>query len=216
MKKIWISGIAFIALFIFLYPRFAALASGGEDFPKRIALTFDDGPHPVYTRKLLDGLKERNVHATFFLMGKHADENPELVRQMVEDGHLVGNHTYNHVELTKLSDIKACRELKQTNEAIFKASGMVAEYIRPPFGAWRKSLDDCVDMTTVFWNIDPLDWKIQNKGSVVNRVMKYAAPDKIILLHDIFSSSVDAALEIVDKLQADGYTFVTVEELILD
>lgn len=216
MKKIGILSIGLILLVLFFYPRLAIAASTGDELPKRIALTFDDGPHGIYTKKLLDGLREREVRATFFLVGKYVEESPELVRQMVEDGHLIGNHTYNHVELSKLSDLKACRELKQTNEAIFKAAGIVPEYIRPPFGAWRDSLDDCVEMTTVFWNIDPLDWKIQNKTSVVNRVMKYAEPDKIILLHDIFSSSVEAALEIVDKLKSEGYEFVTVEELILD
>lgn len=216
VKKAGFFSIALILIALFIYPRLAVLATAGGELPKRIALTFDDGPHEIYTKKLLDGLKERGVRATFFLVGKKVEESPELVRQMAEDGHIIGNHTYTHVELNKLSDLKACRELKKTNEAIFKAAGIVPEYIRPPFGAWRDSLDDCVEMTTVFWNIDPLDWKIQNKVSVVNRVMKYAEADKIILLHDIFGSSVDAALEIVDKLKAEGYEFVTVEELLLD
>ena len=144
------------------------------------------------------------------------EESPELVRRMVEEGHLIGNHTYSHVELKKLSDLLACQEIKKTNDCIFKAAGIVPEYIRPPFGAWRESLTECVDMTAVFWNVDPLDWKIQNKASVVNRVMKNVGDDKIILLHDIFSSSVDAALEIVDRLKAEGYEFVTVDELIFD
>lgn len=216
MKKFWKIIMVLSVAALFLYSRHTVSANAGAELTKRIALTFDDGPHEIYTKKLLDGLKEREVRATFFLIGKRVEDNPELVRQMAKDGHLIGNHTYNHVELNKLSDLKACRELKQTNEAIFKAAGIVPEYIRPPFGAWRDSLEECVEMTPVFWNIDPLDWKIQNKTSVVNRVMKYAEPDKIILLHDIFASSVEAALEIVDRLKADGYEFVTVEELILD
>ena len=185
----------------------------GEE--KRIAITFDDGPHRLYTPKLLDGLKERGIHATFFLVGENIGNNEALVKRMAEEGHLIGNHTFSHVQLTKMKK-DACREVQQTNERICAVTGAPVLYIRPPYGSWNDELQAEIPMTVTLWNLDSEDWKSQNTGKIVELVESEAKEGSIILLHDIFDTSVEAALRIVDDLTAQGYTFVTVDELLLD
>ena len=186
----------------------------GEE--KRIAITFDDGPHRLYTPKLLDGLKERGIHATFFLVGENIGNNEALVKRMAEEGHLIGNHTFSHVQLTKMKKEDACWEVQQTNERICAVTGAPVLYIRPPYGSWNDELQAEIPMTVTLWNLDSEDWKSQNTGKIVELVESEAEEGSIILLHDIFDTSVEAALRIVDDLTAQGYTFVTVDELLLD
>ena len=186
----------------------------GEE--KRIAITFDDGPHRLYTPKLLDGLKERGIHATFFLVGENIGNNEALVKRMAEEGHLIGNHTFSHVQLTKMKKEDACREVQQTNERLCAVTGAPVLYIRPPYGSWNDELQAEIPMTVTLWNLDSEDWKSQNTGKIVELVESEAKEGSIILLHDIFDTSVEAALRIVDDLTAQGYTFVTVDELLLD
>lgn len=187
-----------------------------DDVKPRIALTFDDGPHPVFTPRLLDGLKERGVHATFFLIGKNIVGNEEIVKRMKEEGHLIGNHTYNHVQLTKISADKACEEIINTNDLICEVTGSGTEFIRPPFGSWNDNLECGIELIPILWSVDPLDWKTESASAVVNRVVKNIKENDIILLHDYYASSVEAALQIVDILQEKGYEFVTADELILE
>lgn len=187
-----------------------------DALPARIALTFDDGPHPVYTAKLLDGLRERGVKATFFLIGENISGNEEIVRQMHEDGHLIGNHTWSHVKLTGMEPAAACEELTKTSELVKSITGEHTEYIRPPFGAWDKDLECGFDMFPVLWSVDPLDWTTSNADQVVQKVIASAGENDIILLHDCYASSVEAALRIVDILQAEGYEFVTADKMILE
>ncbi len=187
-----------------------------EDVKPRVALTFDDGPHSVYTERLLDGLKERGVKATFFLIGKSITGKEEVVRRMDEEGHLIGNHTYDHVKLTAMSDEEACEQLTKTSEAAKAVTGKDTEYVRPPFGEWNSRLECDIPMFPVLWSVDPLDWTTKNVDQVVDRVVSNIEENDIILLHDIFASSVEAALRIVDILQEQGYEFVTVDELILE
>ena len=182
----------------------------------KIAITFDDGPSAHCTGRLLDGLKERNVKATFFLIGKNAKENPELVKRLFEEGHLIGNHTYNHVDIAKVSDDEAKKEILDTDEAIFSITGKHVEYMRPPFGIWQRRLELDLEVMPVMWSIDPLDWTTENVDEIVNKVVTEAEENDIILLHDCYDSSVDAALRIVDILKEKGFEFVTVDELILD
>lgn len=186
-----------------------------KEAPK-IAITFDDGPSPAWTPKLLDGLKERNVKATFFLIGENAKNTPELVKRESEEGHLVGNHTYHHVEITRVPDEKAKEEILTTNEVITGITGEEVSYMRPPFGAWQKKLEWELDVMPVMWTIDPLDWTTNNEDEIVNKVVTQAKEDDIILLHDCYESSVNAALRIVDILQKEGFEFVTVDELIMN
>lgn len=182
----------------------------------KVALTFDDGPHPVYTLQLLDGLNERGVHATFFVVGKNILGNEALLKRMETEGHLIGNHTYSHVKLSELDIARACAEVEKTNALICEVTGKEPEFIRPPFGEWKKAMECSFEMIPVLWDVDPLDWTTKNTALVVERVLKDTKSGDIILLHDYYQSSVDAALEIVDALTERGYKFVTVDELILE
>lgn len=182
----------------------------------KVALTFDDGPHPVYTPQLLDGLNERGVHATFFVVGKNIIGNEALLKRMETEGHLIGNHTYSHVKLSELDIARACAEVEKTNALICEVTGKEPEFIRPPFGEWKKAMECSFEMIPVLWDVDPLDWTTKNTALVVERVLKDTKPGDIILLHDYYQSSVDAALGIVDALTERGYKFVTVDELILE
>ncbi len=180
----------------------------------RIALTFDDGPS-IYTEELLDGLKERGVKATFFLIGKNAKEYPDIVKREAEEGHLVGNHTYSHVVISNLSLEKAREEIEKTNQILEGITGKRVEYVRPPFGIWKEELED-LQMTSVMWSVDPLDWTTKNTDEIVKKVVTRAKENDIILLHDCYKSSVQAAFRIIDLLQSEGYEFVTIEELLLE
>ncbi len=186
----------------------------GQDTAPRIALTFDDGPS-IYTEELLDGLKERGVKATFFVIGKSAEVYPELVKREAAEGHLIGNHTYSHVQICKLSIDKAREEIEKTNKILEGLTQKRVEYVRPPFGVWEEELED-LQMTSVMWSVDPLDWTTKNTDEIVKKVVTKAKENDIILLHDCYKSSVQAALRIVDLLQAEGYEFVTIEELFLE
>lgn len=183
---------------------------------KRVAITFDDGPHRVYTEELLDGLKERNVVATFFVIGINIVENETLVQRMKDEGHLIGNHTYSHVELSELESGKQEEEILRTNQIIKEITGEDVEYIRPPFGCYdrEQATEGMLEgMFVTLWDIDPRDWCVMDKNQVVQSVVNSVEDGDIILLHDIFATSVEAALEIIDILQEQGYEFVTVDKL---
>ncbi|MCI9066484.1 MAG: polysaccharide deacetylase family protein [Lachnospiraceae bacterium] len=186
------------------------------DSPRKIALTFDDGPHPYYTQQLLDGLKERGARATFFVMGKQAEAYPELVLRMQEEGHLIGNHTYSHVQLNKKNRESFKEELVRTNELLLGITGEEPQYVRPPYGSWDKSFESELMMIPVLWTIDPMDWCSSDVNGIVRKVTKKAEDNAVILMHDEYKSSVTAALEIVDVLQKQGYEFVTVDEILFD
>lgn len=183
---------------------------------KKIALTFDDGPHEEYTPMLLDGLKERNVCASFFLLGKNAESYPDIVKRIKEEGHVIGNHSYSHVQLNAMKEVEACQEMTKTNQAIEKIIGEPPNYVRPPFGAWSHNLDCITNMIVVLWDVDPLDWKCQNADLVVKRVVSKVKEDDIILLHDSYESTVEATFQIIDTLEEEGYEFVTLDEMILE
>lgn len=180
-----------------------------------VALTFDDGPDKTYTPQLLDGLKERGVKASFFVIGKNISGNEELLVRMKEEGHLIGNHTYSHVQLNKISSEKAREEVEKTSNEIFEVTGVYPSYIRPPFGAWPKQLDLAVTMFPVMWDIDTLDWKSKSISSIVQIVETEVKDGSIILMHDEYATSVEAALKIVDILREQGFWFVTVDEMLV-
>lgn len=182
---------------------------------KQIALTFDDGPHPYYTEQLLDGLKERGVHVTFFVTGEHASLHPEVIKRMYEEGHVIGNHTYSHMQLRQDNRENFKKELQQTNQVLKELTGEDVVYVRPPYGSWDKELEKELNMIPVLWSVDPLDWCTENAQTVVQRVKEKVKENSIILLHDYFDTSVTAALQIVDELLEEGYEFVTVEDMVL-
>lgn len=187
-----------------------------QDFAGCVALTFDDGPSAACTPKLLDGLKKRGIHATFFLMGQSIPGNEELVRRMKDEGHLIGNHSYRHIQLTKEGEDAVCDAVEKTEELIVSITGERPQYMRPPYGDWNESLECRMNLTTVFWSVDSLDWKLQNTVRIVRRLEECVGAGDIILMHDIFPTSVEAAFQIIDRLQAKGYRFVTVDELLID
>lgn len=189
--------------------------SGVKEKPS-IAITFDDGPSGRYTGRLLDGLKERNVKASFFLIGENAEENPVLVERIYKEGHLIGNHTYSHVQMTHLSEEAAVREIERTDQVISAITGEHVAYMRPPFGAWQRELEVRMEVLPVLWSVDPLDWTTENVDEIVSKVVTEVEEGDIILLHDCYASSVEAALRIVDILQKEGYEFVTVDRLLID
>ena len=183
---------------------------------KKIALTFDDGPHPQYTEQLLDGLKERGVVATFFVTGEHAKLHPDVIKRMQEEGHLIGNHTYSHIQLTKSNREKFKEELIATNDVLKEITGEEVEFVRPPYGSWDRSFEKELNMFPVLWTIDPLDWCSKNADCVARKVVAKAGENEIISQHDYYDTSVTAALQIVDELLEEGYEFVTVEEILFD
>ncbi len=181
----------------------------------RIALTFDDGPNARYTPLLLDGLRERNIQASFFVIGENIEGNEDILQQMQTDGHLIGNHTWDHAQLNKIPAQKARMEIEKTNNRIYEATGVYPSYVRPPFGAWIKDMELSVDMLPVFWDVDTLDWKSQNVSCILSIAEKEVHDDSIILMHDGYQTSVDAALQIADLFSQKGYVFVTADQLLV-
>lgn len=180
--------------------------------PKYIALTFDDGPRRGTTERLLDGLRERGASATFFLVGEEIAGNEDLVRRMTAEGHQVGNHTWSHMRLAGTAPETAAEEVRRTQAALEEVLGEGTYWLRPPYGLIDEDMETAVPM--VKWSVDPRDWESRNAAQVTRAVLRDASPNAIILLHDIYPSSVEAALAIVDALEAEGYWFVTVEELL--
>jgi len=178
-----------------------------------IALTFDDGPKRGTTDRLLDGLKERGASATFFLVGEQAALYPDLVQRMKEEGHQVGNHTWSHVRLKGDPDV-ILEEIGKNEILLGNILGGEGYWLRPPYGLIDMNSNLKISVPMVKWSVDPRDWESRNTEKVFRAVLQAVAPNSIILLHDIYPSSVDAALKIVDQLQAEGYLFVTVEELL--
>lgn len=192
-------------------------AGGVEQISRgKVALTFDDGPDARYTGLLLDGLKERNVQATFFVTGERAEQNPEIILRMKEEGHLIGNHTYSHIQLKKGQEGAFKEELQRTNDIIEQITGQGTEFVRPPYGTWEKKFERELNMFPVLWTVDPLDWCSDNADCITNKVVAKVKENDIILLHDQYKSSVTAAFAIVDTLKEKGYEFVTVEEILFD
>lgn len=194
----------------------ASWAEIEEASQKKIAITFDDGPHPCYTEALLQGLQARGVVATFFVTGAHAEENPDIIKRMMEEGHLIGNHTYNHIQLKSNNRDVFLEELRRTNEIISNITGLEVQYVRPPYGTWDKTFEKELNMFPVLWTIDPLDWCSSNVACIVNKVVGKVKENDIILMHDEYDTTVTAALEIIDILLEEGYQFVTVEDILFD
>lgn len=183
---------------------------------KEVALTFDDGPNPEYTPMLLKGLRKRDVKATFFLLGEEVEQYPDIVKEMNEEGHLIGVHSYEHVNFKEAGVEAAMEQIEKTQDAIRRVTGCASGYIRPPYGCWQEELDQRENLIEVLWDVDPRDWSTKDADLVVQRILKNTEDGDIILLHDASRSSVQAAFTVIDVLKKQGYTFVTVEDLILE
>jgi peptidoglycan-N-acetylglucosamine deacetylase len=183
-----------------------------------VAMTFDDGPSAANTPRLLDMLKQRNIKATFFLIGQNAAANPNIVRRILAEGHEIGNHTWTHPQLSKLTDDRVTAEITKTQDAIKQASGFTPTILRPPYGAitprQREWIEKQFGLSIILWSVDPLDWKRPGPSVVTQRILSQARPGAIILSHDIHKQTVDAMPATLDGLIAKGYKFVTVSQLI--
>lgn len=182
--------------------------------PPLVALTFDDGPRTSTTSRLLDGLALREIQATFFLVGDRIQGQEALVRRMAEDGHQIGVHSYDHSCISDLSRADFDLQVGRTRGVLSAVLGSGDFWLRPPYGI----IDDAglrwAGSPVVLWSVDPEDWKDQDTGRVVGSVLSHVEDGSIILLHDIYDSSVEAALQIADALSGQGYCFVTVEQLL--
>lgn len=195
----------------------AATADATAEIPEcqeYIALTFDDGPRKGTTGRLLDGLRERGASATFFVVGEEAAANLELVKRMKAEGHQIGNHTWSHVRLEDAPQKTTQQEIEKTEALLTELLGPGEYWLRPPYGLISQETEKQLKVPMVKWSVDPRDWESRNTDKVVQAVLKDVKPNSIVLLHDIYPTSVDAALKIVDTLQKEGYCFVTVEELL--
>lgn len=177
-----------------------------------VALTFDDGPGSR-TEELLEALKQYHAHATFFMLGKNAASYPETIKKMKEYGCEPGNHSYAHEDLSKASGDEIKKDLAKTDQNISNIIGMKAPVMRPPYGAVSDTLRENAGKPMILWNIDTLDWKTRNVRQTVDHVMENVKDGDIILMHDIYSETIDAALELIPKLEQEGYQLVTVSEL---
>jgi peptidoglycan-N-acetylglucosamine deacetylase len=183
-----------------------------------LAMTFDDGPSAEYTPRLLDLLKARHLKATFFLIGQNVQAHPELVRRIIAEGHEVGNHTWDHPQLSKLSDEQATAEIEKTQDAIHTACGVTPVLLRPPYGALNKPqhvwIPERLKLNVIYWSVDTLDWKRPGAATITQRVLAGARPGAIILQHDIHGQTIDAMPAALDGLIAKGYRLVTISQLI--
>jgi peptidoglycan/xylan/chitin deacetylase (PgdA/CDA1 family) len=182
---------------------------------KCVALTFDDGPGP-YTKRLLATLRKEKVHATFFSVGEMVAARPQVEKQIAKAGHEIGNHSWSHPDLAKLTNAAITSQVSRTAHQIAKATGRKPTLMRPPYGAYTprvRSLIGGAHDAVVLWSVDPLDWKYRNSNSVYNRVTSQTKPGSIVLMHDIHSTTVAAVPRIIATLRARHYHFVTVSEL---
>ena len=178
-----------------------------------VALTFDDGPRSSTTGPLLEGLALREVPATFFLVGSRVAGNEELIRRMAQEGHQIGVHTFDHVELKGLTRREFDLQVGKTRAALANLLGDGEFWLRPPYGIFDRPAAQWADSPLVLWSVDPEDWRDSDIDRVVASVTEHVQDGDIILLHDLYPSSASAALRIVDRLQERGFSFVTVEQL---
>ena len=181
--------------------------------PRYIALTFDDGPRRSTTTRLLDALAERGVKATFFLVGAQAEANPDVVQRMDREGHQIGIHTYDHVLLTGLNGADFAAQVERSRTLLKQILGHNDFLLRPPYGILDEGVKSRAGCPIILWSIDPEDWDDKNAERITRHIVSRAKDGDIILLHDIYSTSVEAALAVVDALHEEGFLFVTVEEL---
>jgi peptidoglycan/xylan/chitin deacetylase (PgdA/CDA1 family) len=188
-----------------------------EQQPKGyIALTFDDGPSGALTEQLLDGLRQRNARATFFLCGYRMEQYPSALSRYLEGGHELGVHSTVHTDLTKLTPQEVQQDMAQTAGKIRELTGISPVVMRPPGGAYDETVcreAGAEGMSVILWSVDPRDWASHDAGAVLHTMAREAGDGDVILMHDLSKSSVEAALRLVDLLEEKGYCFVTVSEL---
>ncbi len=191
----------------------------GNTRRKEIAFTFDDGPHPLFTPQLLKILHDEKVPATFFVVGEMAEKYPDLIRAEVADGHDVGNHTYHHVNLTKILSADVATEIQACADVIKRITGQTPHLLRPPGGDYDKGVAETAEAlgyTTILWTDDPGDYTSPGDPVIFKRTIEHISPGGIILLHDGIQETIDMLPKLITAMRKRGYKFVTVDQLMKD
>ena len=181
---------------------------------KVVALTFDDGPNPATTNQALDTLSKYGIKATFFVLGKNVSGNEEILKRMKADGHVIGNHSWSHPVLSKLSLDDAKKQITDTEDALTKVLGSSSKLMRPPYGAITDDIRNSLDLSFIMWDVDSLDWKSKNEAAILTEIQHQVANGSIVLMHDIHSPTVNALPRVIEYLKNQGYTFVTIPEML--
>ena len=181
---------------------------------KVVALTFDDGPNPATTNQALDTLSKYGIKATFFVLGKNVSGNEEILKRMKSDGHVIGNHSWSHPVLSKLSLDEAKKQITDTEDALTKVLGSSSKLMRPPYGAITDDIRNSLDLSFIMWDVDSLDWKSKNEAAILTEIQRQVKNGSIILMHDIHAETVHALPKVIDYLKGQGYDFVTVPEML--
>jgi len=199
--------ILLVSTFSFVVPAMAARDT------KLVAITFDDGPSK-YTDALLDGLKLRGAKATFFMVGTNVDYYPDTIKRMKEEGHQLATHTMSHANLAKLGTAAIQKEVFGVEDKLDTIVGKGEYHLRPPYGSYNATVKNAVNTPLIYWSVDTEDWRYRDAQNVARVITTHTHDGDIILLHDLYKTSVDGALMAIDTLQSQGYVFVTVEQLL--
>lgn len=192
----------------------APAASASADPPKYVALTFDDGPSPRCTPQLLDGLRDLGAKATFFVVGCQAVKDPDIVRRIADEGHQVGNHSYDHAALDQLTPTQALADLEKNDALLRELLGEGDYWVRPPYGLLTDDEAARLTVPLVNWSVDTEDWRTKNCDKILDVIYRCTGDGDIVLLHDRYLNTVEATLKAIAHLQQQGYVFVTVSELL--
>ena len=179
-----------------------------------IALTFDDGPYPKVTGHILDVLEKNGVCATFFVLGSRLEGREDVLTRMEELGCEIGNHSFSHADLTRLSKADCQRELSDTDAEIRRVTGHEASVVRPPYGYYNKAVRSAAGRPLILWTVDTNDWRGKAPGEIADYVIQQAKEGSVILMHDQQTQTADAMEMIIPTLIDEGFRFVTVSELI--
>ncbi|HHA9293882.1 TPA: polysaccharide deacetylase family protein, partial [Streptococcus pneumoniae] len=185
-----------------------------KKYQKVVALTFDDGPNPATTPQVLETLAKYDIKATFFVLGKNVSGNEDLVKRIKSEGHVVGNHSWSHPILSQLSLDEAKKQITDTEDVLTKVLGSSSKLMRPPYGAITDDIRNSLDLSFIMWDVDSLDWKSKNEASILTEIQHQVANGSIVLMHDIHSPTVNALPRVIEYLKNQGYTFVTIPEML--
>lgn len=184
---------------------------------KYIALTFDDGPHATVTPRILETLSQHGVTATFYMLGSQVEYYPSLAKQVLDEGHEIGDHTLSHKDLTRLAQSQVKEEIQNSSSNILEATGSLPKSLRPPYGAFNDSVGEIareLDLPVIMWSVDSLDWKNRDAKAINHEIMTTVHPGAIVLMHDIHATTADALPQLLTSLKNEGYEFLTVTQLL--
>lgn len=181
---------------------------------KLVALTFDDGPSFKITERLLDGLNERDAKVSFFMVGNRVKGQEKLVKRIYDEGHTIGSHTYDHKNFHNLEMNEVLYEINETNRILKDITGVMPRYLRPPYGNYNEEILKEVDMSFILWSVDTEDWKKRDATKVCHYLVDHVKDGDIVLLHDIYNTSVEGVLKAIDELKKEGFVFVSIDEMI--